>query len=179
MLIFKEEALQEIRQAQLWYEVQKPGRGERFRRELFSSLRFVVGEPAWFWRSKGSVPLRSPRETPHTSSGTRWKGTISLSAVFGMASRGPCGSSLAGDTGRSSSSPVRPQNLLALVMTRGASLQLGHRPQRIPPAHDHRVDPSTGMQPLHRFTTRCVLTTPASNTRIEYSPEARPLRSSW
>lgn len=48
MLIFKEEALQEIRQAQLWYEVQKPGLGERFRRDLFSSLKFVVDNPPGF-----------------------------------------------------------------------------------------------------------------------------------
>jgi len=45
MLIFKEEALQEIRQAQLWYEVQKPGLGDRFRRDLFNSLRFVMENP--------------------------------------------------------------------------------------------------------------------------------------
>ena len=45
MLVIKEEALQEIRQAQLWYEVQKPGLGERFRRDLFESLRFVVEHP--------------------------------------------------------------------------------------------------------------------------------------
>ncbi len=48
MLIFKEEALQEIREAQLWYEVQKPGLGERFRRDLFSSLKFVVDNPPGF-----------------------------------------------------------------------------------------------------------------------------------
>jgi plasmid stabilization system protein ParE len=42
MLVFKDEALQEIRQAQLWYEVQRPGLGERFRRDLRDSLKFVV-----------------------------------------------------------------------------------------------------------------------------------------
>ncbi|MBS1945735.1 MAG: hypothetical protein JST98_11190 [Bacteroidetes bacterium] len=41
MLVFKEEALEEIRQAQLWYDVQKPGLGERFRNDLRESLRFV------------------------------------------------------------------------------------------------------------------------------------------
>jgi plasmid stabilization system protein ParE len=48
MLIFKEEALQEIRQAQLWYEVQQPGLGERFRRDLIGSLRFVLENPPGF-----------------------------------------------------------------------------------------------------------------------------------
>lgn len=42
MLVFKEEALEEIRQAQLWYEVQKPGLGQRFRLDLLDSLNFVV-----------------------------------------------------------------------------------------------------------------------------------------
>ena len=41
MLVFKEEALEEIRQAQLWYDVQNPGLGERFRRDLRESLLFV------------------------------------------------------------------------------------------------------------------------------------------
>ena len=53
MLIFKEEALQEIRQAQLWYEVQRPGLGERFRRDLFSSLQFAVENPPGFAIRKG------------------------------------------------------------------------------------------------------------------------------
>jgi len=48
MLIFKEEALQEIRQVQLWYELQKPGLGERFRHDLFNSLSFVVKNPPGF-----------------------------------------------------------------------------------------------------------------------------------
>lgn len=48
MLIIKEEALQEIRQAQLWYEVQKPGLGERFRRDLHECLRFVMENPPGF-----------------------------------------------------------------------------------------------------------------------------------
>ncbi len=45
MLVIKDEALQEIRQAQLWYEVQRPGLGERFRRDLHDSLKFVVENP--------------------------------------------------------------------------------------------------------------------------------------
>jgi hypothetical protein len=45
MLVFKEEALEEIRQAQLWYEVQKPGLGQRFRQDLRDSLKFVVENP--------------------------------------------------------------------------------------------------------------------------------------
>lgn len=42
MLVIKDEALQEIRQAQLWYDVQRPGLGEQFRRDLRNSLSFVV-----------------------------------------------------------------------------------------------------------------------------------------
>jgi len=45
MLVFKEEALEEIRQAQLWYDVQKPGLGERFRQDLHESLTIVVENP--------------------------------------------------------------------------------------------------------------------------------------
>lgn len=45
MLVFKEEALQEIHQAQLWYEVQKPGLGEHFRSDLRNSLKFVAENP--------------------------------------------------------------------------------------------------------------------------------------
>lgn len=99
MLIFKEEALQEIRQAQLWYEVQKSGLGERFRRDLFSCLRFVLENPPGYGIRKD--PYRPGLlENFHTSSGTQWKGTISLSTVFGMASRGPYGSSPTVEAGR-------------------------------------------------------------------------------
>lgn len=41
MLVFKEEALEEIRAAHEWYEERVPGLGDRFRRDLHDSLRFV------------------------------------------------------------------------------------------------------------------------------------------
>jgi hypothetical protein len=53
MLIFEEEALQEIRQAQLWYEVQKSGLGERFRLGLFSSLYHLDLHIVFGMASKG------------------------------------------------------------------------------------------------------------------------------
>ncbi len=48
MLIIKEESAEEIRQAQLWYEVQRPGLGERFRYELRDCLRFMEEHPHRF-----------------------------------------------------------------------------------------------------------------------------------
>ena len=54
MLLFTEEALQEIRQAQLWYEVQRTGLGVRFRNAMRECLQFIVENPP------GSAIRRSP-----------------------------------------------------------------------------------------------------------------------
>jgi len=48
MLMFKEEALQEIRQAQLWYEVQRTGPGIRSRHAMRECLHFTVENPPGF-----------------------------------------------------------------------------------------------------------------------------------
>ncbi|MBK7944553.1 MAG: type II toxin-antitoxin system RelE/ParE family toxin [Flavobacteriales bacterium] len=48
MLVIKPEALEEIRQAHLWYEVQRPGLGAQFREELSECLQFIVENPPGF-----------------------------------------------------------------------------------------------------------------------------------
>ncbi len=48
MLVIKEEAAEEIRQAQLWYEVQRTGLGFRFRNALRACLQFIVENPPGF-----------------------------------------------------------------------------------------------------------------------------------
>ena len=48
MLVIKPEALEEIRQAHLWYEVQRPGLGARFREDLKECLHFIVENPPGF-----------------------------------------------------------------------------------------------------------------------------------
>lgn len=53
MLVIKEEALEDIRRAQLWYDAQQPGLGERFRSELREGLRFVVENPPGYAVRRG------------------------------------------------------------------------------------------------------------------------------
>ena len=48
MLVIKPEALEEIRQAHMWYEVQRPGLGVRFREELSECLQFIEENPPGF-----------------------------------------------------------------------------------------------------------------------------------
>ena len=48
MLVIKEEAAEEIRQPQLWYEVQRPGLGDRFRVEVLICLRHIEVHPSMF-----------------------------------------------------------------------------------------------------------------------------------
>ncbi|MBK9074727.1 MAG: type II toxin-antitoxin system RelE/ParE family toxin [Flavobacteriales bacterium] len=52
MLIIKPEALEEIRQAHLWYAVQQPGLGDRSREDLRACLQFVVDNPPGFAERK-------------------------------------------------------------------------------------------------------------------------------
>ena len=52
MLVIKPEALEEIRQAHLWYDVQRPGLGERFREDLRICLQFILNNPPGFAERK-------------------------------------------------------------------------------------------------------------------------------
>lgn len=59
MLVIKEEAAEEIRQAQLWYEVQRPGLGVGFRNSLQECLRFIgANKPGYAIRRNPYRPAR-------------------------------------------------------------------------------------------------------------------------
>lgn len=86
MLVIKEEAVEEIRQAQLWYEVQRPGLGVKFRHSLQECLRFIEADkPGYAIRRKPYRPARVGKFL--TSSGMLWKARTLWFTVCAMVNK--------------------------------------------------------------------------------------------